>query len=71
MSYPPSDKNLVFYDEYKDEPLHPGSSAQWLAFYDVVTKNKKPFCSTSLAIEDTVIVEAITESIKQKKMVRL
>lgn len=71
MSYPPSDKNLVFYDEYKNEPLHPGSSAQWLAFYDVVTKNKKPFCNTGIALEDTVIAEAISKSIKQKRTVKL
>lgn len=71
MSYPPSDKNLVFYDEYKNEPLHPGSSAQWLAFYDVVTKNERPFCNTQLALEDTVITEAIMKSIKQKRTITL
>jgi predicted dehydrogenase len=69
MSYPPSDKNLVFYDEYKNEPLHPGSTAQWLEFYDAVTKNKKPLCGTDLAIEDTIITDAIAKSIKQHKTV--
>ncbi len=71
MSYPPSDKSLVFYDEYKNEPLHPGSTAQWLAFYDAVTKNKKPLCNTDLAIEDTVITDAITKSIKQHRTINI
>jgi predicted dehydrogenase len=71
MSYPPSGKNLVFYDEYKNEPMHPGSSAQWLAFYNTVTKNKKPVCSTDLAVKDTVITEAIIKSIKQNKTVQI
>lgn len=69
MSYPPMDKNLVFYDEYKNEPLHPGSSAQWLAFYDAVMKNKQPFCSTKLALSDSVITEAIVKSIKNHKTI--
>lgn len=71
MSYPPSDKNLVFYDEYKNEPLHPGSTAQWLEFYNTVTQNKKPVCSTELAVKDTIITEAIIKSIKQHKTISL
>lgn len=71
MSYPPSDKNLIFYDEYKNEPLHPGSSAQWLAFYDSIIKNKQPLCSTQLALKDAVVTEAIVKSIKLSKTVNL
>lgn len=71
MSYPPSDKNLVFYDEYKNEPLHPGSSAQWQAFYNSVIKNKEPLCSTELALNDAVVTDAIVKSIKNKKTIKL
>lgn len=71
MSYPPSDKNLVFYDEYKNEPLHPGSSAQWQVFYNSIVKNKKPLCSTELALNDAVVTDAIVRSIKNKKTIKL
>ncbi len=71
MSYPPGDKNLVFYDEYRNEPLHPGSTAQWKAFYDSITNNRKPACNTKVALEDIVVANAIDDSIKMKKVIRL
>lgn len=71
MSYPPSEKNLVFYDEYKDEPMHPGSGGQWLAFYDTVMNNKKPESNTHIALEDLIVAKAIDESIKKKRVVRI
>ncbi len=69
MSYPPTDKNLVFYDEYKDEPLHPGSGAQWDAFYNTVTKNVKPESNTAIALQDIIVAKAIDDSIKKKKVI--
>jgi predicted dehydrogenase len=71
MSYPPSDKNLVFYDEYKDEPLHPGSAAQWEAFYETVTKRKKPESNTGIALLDIIVAKAIDDAIKKKKVIRI
>ncbi|MBZ0203018.1 MAG: Gfo/Idh/MocA family oxidoreductase [Ignavibacteria bacterium] len=71
MSYPPQDKNLVFYDEYKNEPLHPGSTAQWIAFYDSIINNRKPVCNTALALEDIAAANAIASSIKKGKVIRL
>jgi predicted dehydrogenase len=71
MSYPPSEKNLVFYDEYPGEPMHPGSAAQWLSFYDSVVNNTKPICGIDLAYNDSIILDAITKSIKQFKTIRL
>ncbi len=69
MSYPPSDKNLVFYDEYKDEPLHPGSGAQWEAFYKTVVNNIKPESNTQIALQDIIVAKAIDDSIKKKKVI--
>lgn len=71
MSYPPSDDNLVFYDEYKDEPIHPGSGGQWREFYDTVTKHKKPESSTAIAQEDIIVAKAIDDSIKRKRIVKI
>lgn len=71
MSYPPQDKNLVFYDEYKNEPLHPGSGAQWDAFYETVTKNKKPESNTAIALNDIIVAKAIDDSIKKKRVVKI
>lgn len=71
MSYPPSEKNLVFYDEYPGEPMHPGSAAQWLSFYDSVVNNTKPICGIDLAYNDSIVLDAITKSIKQFKTIRL
>ena len=69
MSYPPSDKNLVFYDEYKNEPLHPGSLTQWKAFYETVINRKKPVCSTLLSIQDTIVTSAVQRSVNSGKAV--
>ncbi|MEO8513574.1 MAG: Gfo/Idh/MocA family oxidoreductase [Ignavibacteria bacterium] len=69
MSYPPSDKNLIFYDEYPGEPMHPGSGAQWEAFYNTVTKNIKPESSTQIALQDIVVAKAIDDSIKKKRVI--
>lgn len=71
MSYPPADTNLVFYDEYQDEFMHPGSGGQWNAFYDTVTKNTKPESSTSVALEDIKVTSAIDEAIKKKRVIRI
>lgn len=71
MSYPPSERNLVFYDEYRNEPLHPGSTAQWIAFYDTIVKKKKPICNSAVALKDIEIARAISESIRKKKVVTL
>lgn len=71
MSYPPSEQNLVFYDEYPDEPMHPGSAAQWLSFYDSVTNRTKPICGIDLAYNDSIVLDAISKSIKQIKTIRL
>lgn len=71
MSYPPDENNLVFYDEYKDEPMHPGSGAQWKAFYETVTKNIKPESSTKVALDDIIVAKAIDEAIKMKKVIRI
>lgn len=71
MSYPPSGKNLVFYDEYKDEPMHPGSTEQWKAFYVVAAKNSPPKCGTNIALADALLVDAIAASVKTNKMIKL
>lgn len=71
MSYPPQEKNLVFYDEYREEPLHPGSGAQWDAFYDTVTKNKKPESNTGIALQDIIVAKAIDDSIKKKRVIEI
>jgi len=71
MSYPPQEKNLVFYDEYKDEPMHPGSSAQWAAFYDSCIKNTKPESSTRVALMDTIVAAAVTRSVKEHRAVKI
>ncbi len=71
MSYPPSEKNLVFYDEYKDEALHPGSGGQWLSFYNTVINNVKPESNTHIALEDLIVAKAIDESIKKKRVVKI
>ncbi len=65
MSYPPAEKNLVFYDEYPDDPLHPGATAEWNDFYRCITKSIEPECSLRLAAEDTKVVEKICRSVKQ------
>ena len=69
MSYPPGRKNLVFYDEYKNDAMHPGATGQWKAFYESLSKNEKPLCSLSLAGEDTKIIEAIVKSVKHEQAV--
>lgn len=71
MSYPPQDKNLVFYDEYKNEPLHPGSTAQWKEFFLTVTKNIKPESSLDVALKDLKVAEAIDRAIKKKEVIRI
>ncbi len=71
MSYPPCDDNLVFYDEYKDEPMHPGSGAQWREFYETVVKHRKPESSTTIALEDIVVAKAIDDSIKRKRIIKI
>jgi predicted dehydrogenase len=71
MSYPPNENNLAFYDEYKDEHMHPGSGAQWKAFYDTITKSSKPESNTSVALEDIIVAKAIDEAIKKKKVIRI
>ena len=71
MSYPPSEKNLVFYHEYGVDPLHPGAVKQWENFYRSLTHNEKPECNLELAAEDTKITEAIWKSVKQEKIVRV
>lgn len=69
MSYPPDDNNLEFYDEYKNEPLHPGSGAQWKEFYNTVCKNIPPESSSKIALNDIIVAKAIDESIKKSKVV--
>lgn len=64
MSYPPTEKNLVFYDEYPNDPLHPGATTQWNEFYRCITNCVEPECSLRLAAEDTKVVEKIFRSIK-------
>ncbi len=59
MSYPPAEKNLVFYDEYQQDPLHPGATAQWIEFYRCINGGVEPECNLSLAAEDTKVVEKI------------
>lgn len=71
MSYPPQDKNLMFYDEYKNEPMHPGSAEQWNEFYQTVTKNKKPLSSLEVALKDLKVAEAIDQAIKKKKVIKI
>ncbi len=71
MSYPPSEKNLVFYDEYKNEPLHPGSADQWKEFYKTVTNNIKPESSLLIALNDMIVLKAIDESIKKGKIIKI
>ena len=69
MSYPPSTDNLAFYDENKNDPLHPGSTRQLNEFYNCVTKGVKPVCSLELARKDTEVTEALERSIKYSKIV--
>ena len=71
MSYPPVDSNLAFYDEYKDEHMHPGSGAQWKAFYRTVTGNAKPESNTKVALEDIIVAKAIDDAIKKKRVIRI
>lgn len=71
MSYPPGDSNLAFYDEYKDEHMHPGSGAQWKAFYRTVTGNAKPESNTKVALEDIIVAKAIGDAIKKKKVIKI
>jgi predicted dehydrogenase len=71
MSYPPSEKNLVFYDEYSGDPLHPGATKQWMEFYRCIKSNTRPECSLSLAALDTKVTEAICKSVKNERVVRL
>ncbi len=69
MSYPPSKSNLAFYDEYKNDPLHTGSTRQLNEFYNCITKGIKPGCSLELARKDTEVTEAIEKSIRFSKIV--
>jgi len=69
MSYPPSEQNLVFYDEYKNDPLHPGSTRQLREFHKSITENIRPDCSLSVALEDARVIEAINKSIKTNRVV--
>jgi len=71
MSYPPDERNLEFYDEYKNEPMHPGSQAQWKEFYNTVIKNTKPESNTSIALEDIIVAKAMDDSIKKGKIISL
>lgn len=71
MSYPPSGDNLVFYDEYRNDPLHPGAVKQWEEFYESVTHNIKPKTDLNLALEDTKVVEAIDRSVKTQKVITI
>lgn len=71
MSYPPDDINLAFYDEYPDEPMHPGSGGQWKEFYETVTRGVKPESSTMVALEDIIVAKAIDDAIKKKKVVKI
>jgi predicted dehydrogenase len=71
MSYPPSENNLVFYDEYNDDPLHPGAVKQWDNFYRSLSRNEEPVCSLSLAAEDTKLTEAISKAVKQGRIVKI
>ncbi len=71
MTYPPQEKNLVFYDEYKNEPMHPGSAAQWAAFYDSCVNNTKPESSTRVALLDTYVASAVMKSIRYRKSVKI
>lgn len=71
MSYPPDENNLVFYDEYKNDSLHPGSVKQWENFYESLIKGIEPECSLTIAAEDTKVVEAISKSVKQEKVVKI
>lgn len=71
MSYPPQEKNLVFYDEYKDEPMHPGSAAQWAAFYDSCINNTKPESNTGVALLDTLVASAVMRSIRSHRAVNI
>ena len=70
-SYPPSEDNLVFYDEYKDEPLHPGSGGQWREFYRTVTRHIKPESNTMIALRDIIVAKAIDDSIKKNKIIKI
>ena len=67
MQYPPSEKNLVYYDEYKNEPMHPGSVGQWVSFYNSIKKGIKPDCNIDLALTDNKVVEAILKSAVSQK----
>lgn len=71
MSYPPQEKNLVFYDEYRNEPMHPGSAAQWAAFYESCLKNTKPESNTGVALLDTAVAAAVMRSVKTHKTVKI
>lgn len=71
MSYPPDDANLAFYDEYPDEPMHPGSGGQWKEFYETVTRGVKPESSTNVALEDIIVAKAIDDAIKKKKVIKI
>jgi predicted dehydrogenase len=71
MSYPPQEKNLVFYDEYINEPMHPGSAAQWEAFYLSSVNGTKPESSTHVALKDTIVAAAITRSVKEHKTIKI
>jgi len=71
MSYPPDDTNLAFYDEYPDEPMHPGSGGQWKEFYETVTRGVKPESSTAVALEDIIVAKAIDDAIKKKKVIKI
>ena len=69
MQYPPSEKNLIYYNEYKNEPMHPGSVSQWVSFYNSVKKGIKPDCNIDLALTDNKVVEAILKSVVSQKMI--
>ena len=71
MSYPPDDTNLAFYDEYPDEPMHPGSGGQWKEFYETATRGVKPESSTAVALEDIIVAKAIDDAIKKKKVIKI
>ena len=71
MSYPPDDTNLAFYDEYPDEPMHPGSGGQWKEFYETVTRGVKPESSTAVALEDIIVAKAIDDAIKKKIVIKI
>jgi predicted dehydrogenase len=71
MSYPPSEKHLYYYDEYPDEPMHPGSVKQWEAFYNNINNNIKPETNTKIALEDTIIADSMVKSIKKKSLIKI